>query len=153
LTTFNVTQTTPKAFFSKPDNFGFDGLDITTSVSYGQNQSSCTVTATVGWLEGGNRKTAQFVKIYTQTNSSPVSGGLLQVSVIPACGGFTAASDIQANCPGVGNMSVSVPGNLGTPVSGTTGPDGTVVLRGVALGNAVTVTVTPPKPSGVGIGP
>jgi hypothetical protein len=151
LNAYNVTLQSPKVFFNKPDNFGFDGLDITTIANFGQNQSSCTITATIGWQEGGNRKTAQFVKVYTQTSSQSSFGGLVQVSVVPSCGGYTAISDIQANCPGAPNMTVSAINASGAPVTATTGTDGSAILSGVMISSAVTIQVTAPTPSGVGV--
>jgi hypothetical protein len=152
----NKTTVAPSTFFGKTDNFGFDGLDITTKADFGQNKSSCTVTATIGWREGGTRKTAQFVKVYTATYSgvSGAGGGLVQVSVIPGCGGYTTLSDIQANCPGAQNMNVSAPSTMGVPVTAVTGPNGSAILTGVMIGSSVTITVTAPtNPSGVDVDP
>jgi len=146
LSIYNSTSQSPKQFFNKADNFGFDGLSITTVATYAENRSTCTVTATVNWTEGGNLKSASYKKTLSPTNQMGV-GGALQVWVMLPCSGYTADQDIIAHCTPLSGFSLSAtaatPG--GSPILGITGPDGSVLLKNVQLGGSVPLTVTAPN--------
>ena len=144
LNTYNVTNAQAKDFFNKSDNFGYDGITITTDAEYATNRSTATVKVTLNWNEGGAAKTAVYIKTYTE--SGQMGGGVVQVYVKQSCLGLTDPVQIAAQCPGLSGFNVTAPGADGSPVPQTTDANGQALLKNIQVGSAINAQISPPAP-------
>jgi Tfp pilus assembly protein PilV len=124
----DTVDASAKDFFHMPDNFGFDGMKITTRADYGTSQSSCTVEGALKWTEGGTEKILQFSRVLTPLNVLPAGADVR----VQALSGST----------GVAGLQVSAPTVDGSSTVATTDSAGSALLRGVVPGDAVPITIT-----------
>jgi hypothetical protein len=130
LHTHNFTEPVrPEEFFNSTEPLGFGTLKLKTFAQHSPSRSSCTVTVTVVWSDGGVPKEYSIQKIFTES-MKVASGGYIDVLVKGCSGG---------SCRGLVGFEVSAPAAVNGNSTAITNAEGRAVLKGVRLG---TITVT-----------
>ncbi len=128
LSLYQLTHATPKEFFHAADNMSFDRMDITSTVTYSENKTTCTVNVAISWAQGGTPEVSHFSRKYSA--SLTILGGVsAQVYVKVPCGSYTLPADIVAHCPGVAGVQVSGQSVKGNATAGITDANGLVILN------------------------
>lgn len=111
LDTYNQADQPIEAFLDPSSSNGFQNpgrFRITTTASYNDNRSSCTVVSSITWQDGGGAHAMVFREVYVE--KSPLNlGQKATVYVKLPCGSFTDDQDIINNCPGIPNVKIYAP--------------------------------------------